>query len=422
MALPPYRQLVVVDEREGESPAEPIRPPFQLRESVGPLITSNEELSRVSDILSAGSGPLALDAERASGFTYSQRAYLIQVRREGAGTGLIDPLGITDFAPLADVARETEWILHAATQDLECLREIGLVPQRLFDTELAGRLLGRERVGLAGLIESELGEVLTKGHGAANWSMRPLTPEMITYAALDVELLIELRNSLEISLREDDKWHIAEQEFAYLVGWQPKAQSPEAWRRTSGVHAIRSPRSRARVRELWISRDDLARRRDTAPGRFIPDRAIVAAAKNNPSSIEELFSIKEFNGRGAKRYERVWWDAIQRARSLPESELPGPPPRSDAPPPPRAWAEKNPAAYARLEFIRSQTAAISEKLSIPVENLMVPDLVRRIAWDEPETSEIGLRERLANAGARPWQIDLVAPVLWESRNVTPAEE
>lgn len=398
-------------------PVEEVKRPFQLREPLAPVITTDAELHRFVDKLARTTGPLAIDAERASGFTYSQRAYLIQLRREHAGTALIDPLGITDFTPLAELARDTEWILHAATQDLECLREIGLEPRTLFDTELAGRLLGRERVGLAGLVESELGEVLTKGHGAANWSMRPLTPEMVNYAALDVELLIELRNSLEVSLRESDKWTIAEQEFAALVQWRPKISGVETWRRTSGLHSLRSPRSRAIVRELWISRDDLARRRDIAPGRLLPDRAIIAAAKANPASIDSLFSIKDFNGRGAKRHERVWWDAIARAQGLPEEDLPGPAPRSDAPPPPKSWAEKNPEAFARLEFIRSAIAEISDGLSIPIENIMLPDLVRRIAWESPGDSESDLRDRLVSGGARPWQIELMFPTLWSSRSV-----
>lgn len=411
-----------MDEVEDQGPSDVVhsdqaKSPFQLREPLAPVIATDDELHRFVDKLSRATGPLAIDAERASGFTYSQRAYLIQLRRDSAGTALIDPLGITDFTPLAELARDAEWILHAATQDLECLREVGLEPTTLFDTELAGRLLGRERVGLAGLVESELGEVLTKGHGAANWSMRPLSPEMINYAALDVELLIELRNSLEVSLREADKWTIAQQEFAALVQWQPKVAIGEAWRRTSGLHSIRTPRSRAIVRELWISRDDLARRRDIAPGRLLPDRAIIAAAKANPASIEQLFSIKEFNGRGAKKYERVWWDAIMRAHSLRDEDLPGPAPRSDAPPPPKSWSEKNPEAFARLEFIRSGISEISARLSIPIENIMLPDLVRRVAWESPGTAESELRDRLVVGGARPWQIDLMLPILWSSRSV-----
>lgn len=392
------------------------RTPFVMREPLRPVIASPLEVERYANQLAQGSGPIAIDAERASGFTYSQRAYLIQLRRLGAGTALIDPTEVPDLSPIAEVIHSSEWILHAATQDLECLREVGLHPTSLFDTELAGRLLGRERVGLAGLIESELGEYLEKGHGAANWSMRPLTPEMLKYAALDVELLLELRDSLVNSLKEANKWEIATQEFEALIRWQPRVATGEAWRRTSGIHGIRSPRGRAIARELWISRDDIARRRDIAPGRLIPDRAIVAAAKANPSSITELLGIRDFNGRGAKRFEKIWWAAIERALSLPESELPGSPPRNDTLPPPKAWLDKNPEAYARLEFVRKELKGISDAKSIPVENLILPELVRRICWDSPATDEATLRLRLEQSGVRPWQVDLALPILWASRD------
>ncbi len=390
------------------------RVPFSLREPLGPVLTTEKQIAEYRDRLAEGKGPVAIDAERASGFTYSQRAYLIQVRREGSGTALIDPTS-ADLSPIAGALNEAEWILHAATQDLECLREVGLQPTKLFDTELAGRLLGRERVGLAGLIGSELGEYIEKGHGAANWSMRPLTPDMLKYAALDVELLVELRASLEESLKTADKWHIAVQEFAALVHWSPRQPTGEAWRRTSGVHSIRSPRNRAIVRELWITRDDIARRRDTAPGRILPDRAIIAAAQSNPASIGALFAIKGFNGRGAQKYDRSWWAAIERAQALPESELPGIPPRSDAPPPPKVWMEKNPAALGRLDYVRFHLFELSEKLSIPVENLMLPELIRRICWDPPPPSESDLVSRLRDSGAREWQIELVSPIVWAGR-------
>ena len=407
---------VAVDEIDAEVDEAP-RVPYSLREPLAPVLTTVAQVAEFKDRLLAGKGPIAIDAERASGFTYSQRAYLIQIRREGSGTALIDPIAV-DLSVIAPVLAEAEWILHAATQDLECLREVGLTPTSLFDTELAGRLLGRERVGLAGLVDSELGEFLEKGHGAANWSMRPLTPEMLKYAALDVELLVELRASLESSLRQANKWHIAQQEFHALVNWSPRQPVGEAWRRTSGVHSVRSPRNRAVVREMWITRDDIARRRDIAPGRILPDRAIIAAAQATPNSLDALLAIKEFNGRGAKKYDRSWWAAVERAHSLPESELPGSPPRSDSPPPPKIWVEKNPAAFRRLEFVRSRLSELSEKHAIPVENLMLPDVIRRVSWDPPPIQESDLISRLRDSGAREWQIELVSPILWASREAS----
>ncbi len=400
-------RLAVVDEELGDLTREP----FALREPLSEVITTEHRLREYAKKLADGHGPLALDAERASGFTYSQRAYLIQLRREGAGTALIDPTSFKDLSVVQEATSSTEWILHAATQDLECLREVGMHPSTLFDTELAGRLLGRERVGLAALIDAELGAHLEKGHGAANWSMRPLTNEMLRYAALDVELLVELRDSLAADLQSSGKWEYAQQEFTALLSWEPRAQTGEGWRRTSGVHALKTPLGRGIARELWITRDDIARRRDIAPGRILPDRAIVAAAASNPSSVKELMSNKEFNGRGAKRYEHQWISAIERARNLDESELPGKPPRGEGPPPPRAWADKNPDAYARLEYARAAIAELSERIQIPVENIVQPDLLRRICWNEPIASLEALTHHMRQGGAREWQIELTSPIL-----------
>ena len=165
-----------------------------------PIIDSDAALETALQELSNGSGPFALDAERASGFRYSARAYLIQIKRQGGGLHLIDPIafGLNNplLAQLNELLNSDEVILHASTQDLPCLREIGINPKHLFDTELGGRIAGLARVGLGPLLESLIGITLAKEHSAADWSTRPLPHEWLTYAALDVELLIELRNAI----------------------------------------------------------------------------------------------------------------------------------------------------------------------------------------------------------------------------------
>jgi ribonuclease D len=393
------------------------RVPHETREPVPDLIASQSALIEYADSLAGGSGPLALDAERASGYTYSQRAYLIQLRRTGAGTALIDPIACPDLTPIAAATVGVEWILHAATQDLDCLREVGLTPSSLFDTELAGRILGRERVGLGPLMENELGVYLEKGHGAADWSQRPFSAAMLRYAALDVELLVELRDALAASLDESGKREYAQQEFDALLTWRPREHKGEAWRRTSGVHAAKTPLARGIVRELWLTRDDIARRRDIAPGRILPDRAILAAALAKPA--DQLLKVQGFNGRGAGRYEKQWIAAVERARALPESELPQPPPRNEGPPPPKAWADKNPGAHARLEFTRVELARISAEFNIPTENLMQPDLVRRACWAEPTESQQWYVNLLLEGGARQWQCNFVLPILLLAREQQP---
>src|SRR5689334_2877653 len=191
-----------------EPDEEPPDPLLALREPLPDVVETVPALEQSSAAIAAGSGPVAIDAERASGYRYSARAYLIQLRREGAGTHLIDPTAFETIQPLIDALEGTEWILHAATQDLPCLNEIGLHPTALFDTELAGRLLGYPRVGLGTLVETVLGQRLAKEHSAADWSTRPLPRPWLEYAALDVEVLVELRDALETELVEagKDEW------------------------------------------------------------------------------------------------------------------------------------------------------------------------------------------------------------------------
>ena len=240
-------------------------------------------MANAVSVLRAGAGPVAVDTERASGYRYWQRAYLVQLRREGAGTVLIDPITLDDVAGLAEVLNPLEWVLHAASQDLPCLAELGLRPTAVFDTELAARLAGLERVGLAALVEELLGYQLLKGHGAADWSRRPLPAEWLTYAALDVELLLPLRVTIADELDSQGKSDGAAEEFDAVRTAGPPPARIEPWRRTSGMHRIQRPRELAAVRELWLARDQLARHRDIAPGRVLPDSAIIDAALTGPT-------------------------------------------------------------------------------------------------------------------------------------------
>ena len=394
---------------------------FEPRDGVPDVIVDRAGVEQYAERLAQGSGPLALDAERASGFRYSQRAYLVQLRREGAGTALIDPIALDDLLPIQEATLGVEWILHAATQDLPCLAELGLRPQRLFDTELAGRLLGRERVSLAALVASELGLVLEKGHGATDWSVRPLTAGQLRYAALDVEVLVELRDHLHAELVERGMWAWAEQEFDALVDFTPRVRAEEPWRRTSGVHRIRAPRKLAIVRSLWLARDAVARDRDIAIGRVLPDAAIIEAALAEPKTREALGNLAAFRGRGQQRRLSTWWRAVETALALDDTDLPSPASGSDGPPPPRAWADRNPAAFARLSAAREAVAAVVERTGVPAENLMSPTLVRAVCWDPPEViDEATVAARLGVDGARPWQIELLGPALVTALAATPA--
>ncbi|MDX3379997.1 ribonuclease D [Streptomyces niveiscabiei] len=402
------------DDGGSTAPGAPT-PLLDPREGIPPVVADEEALAEVIAAFAAGSGPVAVDAERASGYRYGQRAYLVQLRRAGAGTALIDPVACPDLSALGDVLADTEWVLHAATQDLPCLREIGMIPTRLFDTELAGRLAGFPRVGLGAMVESVLGYVLEKGHSAVDWSTRPLPEPWLRYAALDVELLVDLRDALEKELDRQGKLEWAREEFAAIAAAPPAEPRKDPWRRTSGMHKVRRRRQLAVVRELWQTRDRIAQRRDVSPGKVLADAAIVEAALAVPVNVHALSALNGFGHRMGRRQLEQWQAAVDRARALSEAQLPMPGQPVTGPPPPRAWADKDPAAAARLSAARARISTVAEQLNMPQENLITPDTVRRVCWEPPVSADAeGVAEALVALGARPWQVELVTPVLVEA--------
>jgi ribonuclease D len=406
---------------EPDDAATPLTAP---RDGVPDVVVSPDALDRAAQALAAGSGPVAVDAERASGYRYGQRAFLVQLRRAGAGTVLVDPVPLPDLAPVREALGDAEWVLHSASQDLACLAEVGLVPGgELFDTELGARLAGLERVGLAAVVEQLLGLRLAKEHSAVDWSTRPLPASWLTYAALDVEVLVELRDALAALLAEQGKLDWAREEFAAVRDAPAPVPRTDPWRRTSQLHQVRSRRGLAVVRELWNERDRVAARRDIAPGRVLPDRAIVNAATAMPTSVEELTALPVFSGPANRRQAGRWLGAIERGRRVPERELPLHALPGDGPPPPRAWKDRDPEAAARLVASREAVAALSEQHVVPVENLLTPDLLRRLCWRPPaDTSAAGLAAALRAAGARQWQVDLVSGPLAEAFAVAATAE
>lgn len=378
------------------------------------VIDDVERVAEAAARLAAGEGPVAVDVERASGFRYSQRAYLVQVFRRGAGVFLFDPPPIGDFRALADAIGAEEWVLHAASQDLPSLRELGLEPASIFDTELAARLLGHERVGLGAVVEDTLGITLAKAHSASDWSTRPLPQAWLEYAALDVEHLVDVRDKLAAELVEQGKTEFAAEEFRAVLERGPKPPREEPWRRLSGLHTVRGRRALAVARELWTAREEYAREIDVAPGRLVPDRALVAAVLADPSSKAALAAVKEFTGRASRTQLDRWWAAIEAGRvatPLPLERATG----GDTLPPPRAWIDRNPEADARLKAARPVVEHRAEELNMPTENLLTPEVLRRVAWNPPQPmTAASVGEALASLGARPWQIAQTAQLIADS--------
>ena len=411
-----------------------------------PKVIENEtEFSRALQELTGGTGPIAIDAERASGFKYSSRAYLIQLNRRNGGLHLLDPIALQNsplIAKLSDLISQNESIIHASSQDLPCLREFGIHPKKLFDTELGSRIAGFPKVGLAPLCENLLEISLAKEHSAVDWSIRPLRSEWLDYAALDVAVLIDLRDKVEAALRDSNKLAWAEEEFAASLKAELLKPRPEPWRRTSGMHQIRSRFELAIIRSLWQARDEIAKDIDLAPGRLLNDAVIIELARNKPKKREELLDLPIVKMRIRSEiqisYIDRWLSVLNEAYDISEENWPEMRARGDSLPAPRIWREKFPIANAQLQHVRRNLTEISEKYSIPQENLLSPEILKRVifnsgkeevmSYSESQVSEI--RSKLRELGARNWQVDIVADAIARAKSeslpppvaVDPAEE
>ncbi|GAB3189555.1 HRDC domain-containing protein [Nesterenkonia suensis] len=375
------------------------------------VIDTPRGLQRCAEALEAGEGPVAVDAERASGFRYGQRAFLVQLKREGSGLWLIDPEPFDTLIPVQRALGGAEWILHAATQDLPCLAELGMHPHALFDTELGARLAGLPRVGLGAVVESLLGVRLAKEHSAADWSRRPLPQDWLRYAALDVELLIELRAALSTMLDDQGKTEWARQEFEHVRTHRPPSvPRRDRWRKTTGINRLKSPRRLAVLRELWRAREHLAEQKDVSPGHVLPDSALLAAAQEMPETVPQLLSVPGFHGRAAKREAPRWLRAIKVGTAT--EDLPQLQRRTGAPPPPRSWKDRHPLAFRRYRTARDRLTRQAEQLDVMPEVLLTPAVLKQLCWDPPEPVDLEtVSAGLAELGARPWQVEQTAAIV-----------
>lgn len=393
----------------------------QPQEGLPRVVNTRSQLERAATALEAGHGPVAVDTERASGFRYGQRAFLVQLRREATGTVLIDPEAVGSLGLINEALRGVEWVLHAATQDLPCLRDLQMWPDQLFDTELGGRLAGLARVGLAAETEELLGFTLSKEHSAVDWSKRPLPDSWLTYAALDVEVLVQLRWAVEDLLVEQGKLEWALEEFEAIRSTPPPPPRRDPWRRTSGITKVRNRRQLTALRNLWEAREDLARNRDISPGRLLPDSALVAAATTMPRTVPQLLKTQGFHGRAASREAPRWLAALQEARNA--EDLTPYTIASDALPPVKAWDTKRPDAALRLKKFKPAIADLAAHHGMPTENLMVPEHLRRFAWSPPRsTTDDSVAGALRELGVRNWQSEICSPVLGQTWRQLRAEK
>jgi ribonuclease D len=406
------------------------------------FVTTAADFAQMQQELLRGFGPIAIDAERASGFKYSQRAYLVQIFRRDCRVYLIDPIAIEAscqalsiqakslWQELAAATKGIEYIIHASSQDLPCLAELGLIPDLTFDTELGARIAGQARVGLGPLAENLLGIALAKEHSAVNWSLRPLLPEWLTYAALDVDILVDLRDQVEALLAAAEKLEWAKAEFAEVLRThgrdfaareeliRSERGESDGWRKISGGHKIKDRRSLALARDLWLARDQQAAEMDIAPGRIFNDEALIVLTLAKPIKPEDLPRNLKSRFRSKQPPIEFWLKIIAKSLASPDDQLPPLRIRGTGLPNPKTWSEKNPLAHARLTHARAHVLAQSAILEIPAENLISPEIVRRLAWNSweelPNFGESEISDFLASQHARPWQISILSTGLCQA--------
>ena len=395
------------------------------------VFDTRDGLHTAARTLAAGHGPIAIDTERASAYRYDDRAFLLQLRRAGSGTVLIDPEGRRDDVRnlIGPVVNGADWVLHAAPSDLPSLARVGLYPGRLFDTELAARMAGFSHPNLGAMVEELLGVQLEKGYGDADWSTRPLPREWLAYAALDVELLIELAEILRDILAERDKYDWAQQEFAAIARAHADStglQTP-SWRDTKGIKTLRRAEQLAVARALWTARDKYSRGCDRAPGKVLPNKVLIDIARRLPATRRELEGIKGFPRRrpGAAA---AWFQVIREARALPRDEWPRPQRAAARVPSKTTWAKDHPDEWLAYQDVRADVEELARELDIAKDTVIRPAALRAAVWAVVGTPPHGagsaspsiggtvrqvdgIPDVLAAEGARPWQIELVKPVI-----------
>ena len=267
---------------------------------------------------------IALDTEGASFHRFVDRIYLLQMSTD-RHEAVIDPLPIGKPSRLGALIEDpqVEIVLHDADYDLRLLhQDYGWQVRNLFDTRVAAQLLGIRAFGLAALLEQYFGLKLDKKHQRADWSMRPLTADMLDYAAQDTRHLLGLRDKLYQQLVSKGRWHWAQEEFvrAETTRWDPD-QAENSFLRMKGARDL-TRRELVRLRELVKWRDAIASELDRATFRVAGNETLLDLARFAPSSREALFAVKGFP-RGmndARAHEAL--QAIARGNDVAEADLP----------------------------------------------------------------------------------------------------
>lgn len=385
------------------------------------LVTDPAGYRRAADALAAGRGPFAIDTERASAFRYDDRAFLVQIARRDAGIFLIAPEHYREDAEriLAPVVSDTEWILHAAPEDLPSLAELGLTPGTLFDTALAGRIAGFDKPNLGAMVEEFCGITLEKSHGREDWSREPLPADWLRYAADDVAYLADLAEAQAEYLDAHGKLGIAEQEFEHIVERNAAGdyEPNHSWEDLKGLSALKHPTSRAIARGFWEERELIAASQDIAPSSVLPHKVIIEVAKQRPASARELAAVHGFPAR-RKGAVAKWFGVLREVYEHPLIDERSPSPVDPSKPPGKSsWKNRFPESWDVLQAARRTLIELGEEVNIPPEIVLTPATLRAVVWELTGAptgvgaSEKDVQTLLRHHGAREWQVELAAPAI-----------
>lgn len=396
------------------------------------LLDSPEHIAAAGRALAAGTGPIAIDTERASAFRYDDRAFVIQLRRRGTETFLIDPEAEPSATRrLSQVVNQSEWVLHAAHTDLPCLLALGWTPPAIHDTQVAAQILGKKRIGLSAMLEDYFDIVVPKDKGNADWSRRPLSPAMLNYAALDVEWLVELSETALNDVADAGRIDWYTQECAHILATAtPLAYND--WTGLKGLNSVRRTSARKLAHDLWEKRDQIARQRDISPESILRSRDLISIAggaeDNRAAALRELkMSLRRSRAhlpsRTHKHFIEAFSDALSSAPSDLEMEQYRAPqycgPRI---PDHKLWPEEFPRAAAYADAILNTALDLADALEIRLDTIATRKNLRKAAWacwlfedsgEYPNAADpIACWEELlgdswAGLGLRPWQVELL---------------
>ncbi len=362
-------------------------PGYHLIEQPGQLTELCRHLAKVPE--------LALDLEADSLHHYREKVCLLQIS-DRHSTWLIDPLQVSDLSPLAPLLADPKRlvVLHGGDYDIRSLhRDFGITVARMFDTMIAAQFCGVKEFGLAALLREAMQIELDKRFQKADWSKRPLSPEMANYAAHDTAHLLELADRFQTRLQELGRLDWVAEECSLLVNNRvnDKGDGP-LFLNCKGAGKLR-PRNLAMLETLLQLRDQLARELDRPPFKVMPSEALLKVAELAPKAIRDMQQIPGLTPRLLGRFGDQLLAAVRAGLEMPEERLPRYP---------RGKGEPNPGIKARIGRLKEWREGISTRLELAT-GLLAPNwLLERIAEQQPHT----LEQLAATAGIRNWQLQL----------------